>query len=166
MINARSETAATKPAFRAAFKRRRCLIPVDGFYEWVDRGGKKWPIQIRIKEEGEDQPELGAFAGLWESWSGEDGEEIESYTILTADAGPIVEEVHHRMPIWAPEGLWQPWLDVENPFGDALLEAMVRGFPADRVELRPVSRELNRAGNEGPGLIEEVDEPGLPRRVL
>lgn len=166
MINARSESAATKPAFRAAFKRRRCLIPVDGFYEWVEKGGKKWPIRITLKGGEEEREELGAFAGLWESWRDESGEVVESYTILTADAVPILQEVHHRMPVWAPEALWEPWLDEENPFGEQLVEAMIRGFPADRVELRPVSRELNRAGNEGAELIEMVDEPDLPLRMI
>lgn len=158
MINARSETADQKPSFRAAFRRRRCLVPADGFYEWVSREGKKWPIRITFGD-----GELGAFAGLWERWSGEDDRVVESYTILTAPAAAQLESIHDRMPLWAPEQCWDEWLfDDEEARG--VMESMIEEFPADRVRYYPVSRQLNRPGRESPQMIEPVDEGGLPRR--
>lgn len=158
MINARSETAAQKPSFRAPFRKRRCLVVTDGFYEWVKKDGEKWPIRITIGD-----GELGAFAGLWERWTGEDGEEIESYTILTTDASPILTDVHDRMPLWAPEEYWDAWLFDDGAAEDVLVE-MVENFPEHRVAFEPVSRELNKVQNEGPELIETIDAQGLPSR--
>lgn len=158
MINARSETAANKPAFRAAFSRRRCLVVTDGFYEWVEKEGDKYPIRITVGDDG-----LGAFAGLWERWEGDDGEVIESYTILTTDADPVIQPLHDRMPVWAPKDHWDAWL-----FGDdgpeQVLDSMIEHFPAHRVGYRPVSRQLNRPGNEGPQLWEPERTEGLPSR--
>lgn len=159
MINARSETAADKPAFRAAFERRRCLVVTDGFYEWVEDDGEKWPIQITVGE-----PSLGAFAGIWERWSGDDDHVIESYTILTTGADPVLEPLHDRMPVWAPQDHWDAWL-----FGDdgptQVLNSMIEHFPADSVSYRPVSRQLNRPGNEGPELWEPERTEGLPHHT-
>lgn len=158
MINARSETAAEKPSFRQAFARRRCLVVFDGFYEWVKKGGEKWPIRITF-----EGGELQAFAGLWERWKGEDGEVVESFTILTTDADPVLEEIHDRMPVVVPEKLWSSWLGEEEA-PEEVLAAALRDFPAEKVGFEPVSRELNRAGVEKPELIEPVDEPDLPRK--
>jgi putative SOS response-associated peptidase YedK len=158
MINARSETAAKKPAFRAAFRRRRCLIPVDSFYEWVELEGQKWPIRIRFGD-----GELGAFAGLWERWTDEDEEVVESYTILTTEAHEVLVDVHDRMPLWAPAQYWDSWLFDDEGAEDVMAE-MIDGFPADQVRFEPVSRELNKAGNEGPHLVEPVEMDGLPQR--
>lgn len=96
MISARSETAAEKPSFRKAFRKRRCLIPADGFYEWERTDDGKQPYHIRMKD---GYP--FAFAGLWEDW-GRDGEEIRSCTILTTEANEVVGEVDHRMPVILP----------------------------------------------------------------
>ena len=158
MINARSETAAKKPAFRAAFRRRRCLVPADGFYEWVKKDGKKWPIRITL---GPDP--LGAFAGLWERWTDDDGRVVESYTILTAEAAPALQDLHDRMPVWAPEDHWEAWL-FDDDQAESVLTSMVDNFAEGDVAYRPVSRELNRPGEERPEFIEPIDEPGLPRR--
>lgn len=158
MINARSETAAGKPAFRAAFRRRRCLVPADGFYEWVKKDGQKWPLRITVGDDG-----LGAFAGLWERWTGDDGRVVESYTILTTEAAPVVSDLHDRMPVWAPSEYWAQWL-ADDDGADSVLTAMIEAFPAGTVAYAPVSPALNRPGNDAPDLIDPIDEQGLPRR--
>ena len=94
MINARAESVAEKPAFRMAFRQRRCLVLADGFYEWRNSGGKKQPYYLGLKD---GKP--FAFAGLWESWTAPDGEVIESCTIITTEANAAVEQVHSRMPV-------------------------------------------------------------------
>jgi putative SOS response-associated peptidase YedK len=105
MINARSETAAEKPSFRRAFKKRRCLFLADGFYEWQKTANGKQLYYIRM-EDGSPF----AFAGLWESW-GKHGEEIRSCTILTTDANDLVGEIHHRMLVILPPENYDLWLD-------------------------------------------------------
>jgi putative SOS response-associated peptidase YedK len=98
LINARAETVAEKPAYRAPFRRRRCLIPANGFYEWKQKGGRKQPYHIRMKD-----GEPFAFAGLWERWEG-DGQVIESCSIIATEANNVVRLIHDRMPvILAPE---------------------------------------------------------------
>ncbi len=159
MINARSETVANKPAFRAAFRRRRCLVPNDGFYEWVELDGKKWPIRITV---GDDQ--IGAFAGLWESWT-DDDRVVETYTILTTAAASVVADLHNRMPVWAPEEHWDTWLN-DDEHAETTLTSMIEAFPGDDVAYWPVSRELNRPGPDDPALIEPIDDKRLPRRRL
>ncbi len=151
MINARSETAATKPSFRNAFKSRRCLVVADGFYEWVKRDGEKWPMRVTF-----GGGELGAFAGLWERWTDENGEETETYTILTADAAPTLQHLHDRMPVWAPEEYWDSWL-FDDEHARENLATMVDAFPQDAVDYYGVSRELNRPQNDRPELIEPLE---------
>ena len=158
MINARSETAAQKPSFRAAFRRRRCLVVADGFYEWVKKDGKKWPIRITF-----GGGELGAFAGLWERWSSEDGRVVESYTILTAAAAPQLQDLHDRMPVWATDNCWDSWLFDDEAAQD-VLENMIDEFPAPRLGYYPVSRRLNRPAHDEPALVEPIDDKELPRR--
>ncbi len=158
MINARSETAATKPSFRAAFRKRRCLIPCDGFYEWVEHDGKKWPLRITLDEQ------LGAFAGLWERWSDDDGRVVQTYTILTTEAAPILQKLHGRMPVWADETHWDSWLS-DDECAEDILAAMIEAFPEQSVAYWPVSRALNRPQNDEPALVEEISEQGLPRKI-
>lgn len=157
MINARSETAAQKPAFRAAFRRRRCLIPADGFYEWIAKEGAKWPLRITVGE-----GRLGALAGIWERWTGDDGDVVESYAILTAEAAPVLESIHDRMPVWAPSDHWDAWL-FDDEAAESVLESMIEHFPEDSVGYYAVSRRLNRPVHDEANLIEPVDEAGLPR---
>ena len=137
-INARSETAAEKPTFRSAFKKRRCLIPADAFYEWQKKkDGTKQPFAIRLK--GGDPL---AYAGLWEIWTNrESGEEVESCTILTTGANELMKPIHDRMPVILPEEAYGPWLDqadasVLKPFDPATMEAF------------PVSTYVNNTRNE------------------
>uniref|UniRef100_A0A7C1FJD2 Abasic site processing protein n=1 Tax=Caldilinea aerophila TaxID=133453 RepID=A0A7C1FJD2_9CHLR len=153
MINARAETVPEKPAFRAAFRRRRCIVPASGFYEWMKKNGGKQPYYITSG----DGTLLG-FAGLWESWTGPEGEEIESCTILTTDANEEVARLHNRMPvILAPED-YATWLgdgQEATPAQLAQLKHLFRPFPAGRLKLYPVSSYVNNPRNEGAACIEE-----------
>jgi putative SOS response-associated peptidase YedK len=110
MINARSETLAEKPSFKHAYKRRRCLVLTDGFYEWVKRPGEKakTPYLIRMQD---DTP--FAFAGLWEQWQSEEGSQLQSATIITTEPNELIAPLHNRMPVILPEQHYQDWLTPE-----------------------------------------------------
>ncbi|RMF97883.1 MAG: SOS response-associated peptidase [Gammaproteobacteria bacterium] len=147
MINARAETVRSKPAFRAAFRRRRCVILADGFYEWQARNGAKQPWYISAA----DGRPL-AMAGLWERWEG--GEQrLESCTIITTEANRTLADLHGRMPVV----LAPPQLDAW--FGDSdldRLETLLRPCPDDRLRCWPVSRRVNDPRHDGPELIREL----------
>lgn len=152
MINARAETVGEKPAFRAAFKRRRCLIIADGFYEWQRTGGRKGKIPMYIKLKT-DEP--FAFAGLWELWKPKDGDPISSCTIITTAANDLVAKIHDRMPvILKPEGYSQ-WLDPGERTPDKL-EKLLAPYPASRMTAYPVSELVNSPRNDTPACIEPV----------
>jgi len=138
MINARSETVAEKPAFRDAFRRRRCLLPSDGFYEWAGRGAGKQPYYIRLR----DEAPFG-MAGLWESWQGASGEALETCTILTTEAAPSIEHLHARMPVILGRADFARWLDPELREPESLLPLLT---PAanDRLHFHPVSPRVNQ----------------------
>jgi putative SOS response-associated peptidase YedK len=146
MINARAETVADKPAFRAAFRRRRCLVLADGFYEWqrVGRGAKQ-PFLIRLRDGGPF-----AFAGLWERWTGPEGEPLESCTLLTTQPNELVAPIHNRMPVILDPADYDAWLDpqLQDP---AALRPLLRAFPAEKMIAHPVSQRVNNP---------RVDEPG------
>ncbi len=152
LINAHSDTAASKPAFRAAFKQRRCLVPADGFYEWMKVDGKKQPYLIGV---GEGQP--FALAGLWEAWQHE-GQTIESCTILTTDANERLRALHDRMPVILPKEAHALWLDplVKDP---ARLVPLLRPYPAEDMSCYPVSTLVNSPRHEGPRCAERLTPP-------
>ena len=152
MINARSETAAEKPAFRAAFRRRRCLVAADGFYEWQRRGGRKQPYFIRMKD---DRP--FAFAGLWEHWEGADGTVISSCTLLTTGPNELMEPIHNRMPVILAAGDYDRWLDpaVEQA---GPLAPLLRPYPGDEMVAYPVGTYVNSPTHDDPGCAERVAE--------
>jgi putative SOS response-associated peptidase YedK len=149
MINARSETATERPSFRTAFRKRRCLILADGFYEWQKTNGGKQPYYIRM-EDGSPF----AFAGLWESWD-KYGEEIRSCTILTTDANEMVGEVHHRMPVILPPETYDLWLDPDMREAEPLLD-LLRPYPDDVMEAYSVSRFVNSPSNDDERCVEPV----------
>lgn len=158
-INARVETAAEKPMFRAAFRRRRCLVPADGFYEWQKRGtGPSQPFFVRYRDGGPM-----AFAGLWWRTRLADGGELDSCAILTMDALPSIRGIHHRMPVLVPPEQFDLWLDpsVRDP---ALLRALLAPPEEDAVEAVPVDRRVNDPRNEGPELVAPVPEPAPEAR--
>jgi len=150
-INARSETLATKPAFRAAYQRRRCLIPASGYYEWQAGSQPKQPYLIQMAD---GQP--FAFAGLWETWTGPPdnvlAEPLSTFTIITTDSNDLPAAVHHRMPvIVAPED-FPRWLD---PSSDPrTLTELFYPFPSEAMTLFAVSTFVNRVGNDSPECIE------------
>lgn len=148
MINARAETLAEKPSFRDAFRKRRCLVLADGWYEWQVADGGKQPWFIRL----EDARPL-AFAGLWERWNDPaDGTMLESCAIVTTDATASIRKIHDRMPVVLPETGWDRWLD--PAFSDtALLSELLRPFDAAPLEAWAVSRQVNAPKNQGPELI-------------
>ncbi|RIK39457.1 MAG: hypothetical protein DCC55_18065 [Chloroflexi bacterium] len=156
MINARAETVAEKPAFRAAFKRRRCLVPASGFYEWQKRGTRKQPYYITQR----DETPFG-LAGLWEFWQGADGSALETCTILTTDPNELMEPLHNRMPvIIAPEdyGMWLGSGGDDSPQELDQLRHLLRPYPAEAMRAYPVSTFVNNVRNEGAQCIEALAE--------
>lgn len=137
-FNARAETVAVKPAFRDAFRRRRCLVAADGFYEWRTEGKRKQPIRFTLKD---GRP--FALAGLWERWQRGGAEAVESFTVIITDANGLVKPIHDRMPVILPESAWAAWLDPATPDPGALL----RPYPAEEMSATPVSPRLNDARN-------------------
>jgi putative SOS response-associated peptidase YedK len=156
LINARSETVTTKPAYRRAFERRRCIIPADGFYEWKKIGARQRQPHFIHAQDGEPL----AFAGLWENWfdpAVDDAPRLRSCTIVTTIANDDLEPLHSRMPVVLPASVWSSWLDPANHDTDALQRLLV---PAPNGELThyPVSLLVNNADNNGPELVDPVDE--------
>jgi putative SOS response-associated peptidase YedK len=146
-INARAETVESKPAFRAAFRNRRCLIPASGFYEWRAGPDGKQPYCIHPKQRA-----LFAFAGLYEHWRDRAGKTIDSCTILVTQANPVIQSVHDRMPvILAPEN-YAVWLDPHRK-DPAILKPLLRPAPADEVGLYAVSKRVNSPKNDDPGCL-------------
>jgi putative SOS response-associated peptidase YedK len=170
MINARAETLATKNAYKPSLRKRRCIIPADGFYEWKKVPGQKTKQPMFIhRRDGERL----AFAGLWTIWrpkradgdetggpggGTDEGDELHSCTIITTSANDDVAEVHDRMPVILGADDWSTWLDERNDDLDTLGRLLVPA-PPKLIELRPVSTEVNNVRNKGSHLIDEVD-PG------
>lgn len=142
LINARGETAAEKPAFRAAMKRRRCLLPADGFYEWQRDGERKRPFFIRQKSEAPF-----AMAGLWETWTGPNGEELESAAIVTTAANETLRPIHDRMPVIVPPELFDLWLDTAVN-DEKAASAVIAPAPDDLLTAYEISTAVNRVAND------------------
>jgi len=155
MINARSETAAEKPAFRSAVKQRRCIVPADGFYEWQRGTGKSGTPKVPHLFRRIDEAPL-AIAGLYEAWTDrQSGEIVESCTLLTTEANAIVRPVHHRMPVLLEQRDFALWLDPEVKDAGRVQSLLVPCAP-DRLEAIVVSTHVNDPRNEDPGCIEPV----------
>jgi putative SOS response-associated peptidase YedK len=163
LINARAESALDKPAFRNAMRRRRCLIPADGFYEWRESGGRKQVFFVRRKDGSPF-----AFAGLWETWSGPNGEELDTAAIVTTLANRTLSFIHGRMPAILPPEAFDLWLDcakVDAPTAAALLVPARDAL----LEAYQVSPAVNRVANDSQALIapyvEAADEPAAPEKA-
>ena len=146
LINARGETLKQKPSFRSAFKKRRCLIVADGFYEWRRSGKIRQPFYVQLKKKS-----VFGFAGLWESWNGPDGNIVESTTIITTVPNELISEVHGRMPVILHPQQYDTWLLDSTP-DDALL-ALLKPYPADKMEMYQVGSIVNSPENDSPGCL-------------
>ena len=138
MINARSETASVKPAFRHALTNHRCLIVADGFFEWELRVGKKYPFYIHLAKK-----ELFGFAGLYNLWESSEGDSILTCTILTTQANNLIQPIHDRMPVIMPKDKEDYWLDPTNKDKERLVH-LLAPYPSEQMELYPVSPRMNR----------------------
>ena len=153
LINARAETLAAKPAFRDAYRHKRCLILADGFFEWKKEpdGAIKTPMYVTL-ESGKPF----AFAGLWDTWEQADGERLRTCTIITTAPNELMAEIHSRMPVILPEEAYGPWLDpgTDEP---ELLNGLLTAYPADKMQAHPVSHTVNSPRNDTPGCIDPTD---------
>jgi putative SOS response-associated peptidase YedK len=149
LINARSETLAEKPSFRAAFRRRRCLVLANGFFEWKAVPGEKskTPMFIHLKT-----GKCFGFAGLWEIWSSPDGSEVRSCTIITTQPNELMQPIHSRMPVILPSAAYKDWLDPEERASESLIQ-WLSPYPADEMEAYPVSRLVNSPQNDVPECV-------------
>jgi putative SOS response-associated peptidase YedK len=158
MINARAETLQEKPSFRTALRRRRCLIPADGFYEWRrNDDGSKTPMHIRLKS---GKP--FAFAGLWDAWHDPaGGGEVRSGTIITGAPNALMAPIHNRMPIIVPAALHQQWLS-PNEVNPADLRSVFEPYPADEMEAFAVSNKVNSPRNDSQACVEPATDSQAP----
>ena len=154
LINARAETVADKPSFRSAYKHRRCLLPTDGFFEWVKTPAGKQPHHIRFADR-----RAFAFAGLWERWSPSDGDPIESCTILTTRSNAVIASLHDRMPVILSPERFSDWIG-HGALGPDAAEAMLLPHPAEGMEAVPVSTLVNSPRNDDPRCLDPVGEQG------
>ena len=155
MINARAETLAQKPSFRNAFKKRRCLILADGFYEWRKSEQGKTPTYIYLADH---QP--FAFAGLWESWTSPEGEEVRSCTIITTSPNEVMAPIHNRMPVILPPQAMETWL-IPSEQDPQILQPLLKPYPPQDMRHHPISKTVNSPRNDGPNLIEPVSSSPL-----
>jgi len=153
LINARAETVAEKPSFRTAFRRRRALMPADGFYEWLrPESGPKQPFNIR---RADGQP--FAMAAVWEAWMDAEGSEISSVAILTTEANAVLAPIHHRMPVILEASDWPRWLDCRDETDLEAPLSLCRPAPDDVLTATAISARVNAVKNDDPGLWEPVD---------
>jgi putative SOS response-associated peptidase YedK len=148
-INARAETVAEKPAFRSAFRRRRCLVLADGYYEWRKEGKTKQPFYIRMRDEGPF-----AFAGLWERWSPDGGEEnlLETCTLITTDANELTRSIHDRMPVILSPDDYANWLDPQFDDREELL-SLLCPYDSKVMQADPVSTHVNSPKHDDPECV-------------
>jgi putative SOS response-associated peptidase YedK len=149
-INAKAEGIETKPAFREAFQRRRCLVPVDNFYEWAKTATGKQPYAIALADRS-----LMALAGLWENWKSPAGEWVRSFAIVTTRPNELCAQLHNRMPVVLKPEAWSIWLGEEAAEASAL-NALLKPFPSDEMICWPVSTRVGNVKNNDPSLIEPI----------
>lgn len=149
MINSRSETLSEKPAFKQAFKQRRCLIPANGFYEWK-KATVKQPYRIFLKSNA-----VFAMAGIWEQWKQTDGHLLFTFSIITTRANRLIEGLHDRMPVILSPENEQEWL---NETDEKRLESLLKPFPEEEMELHAVSSRVNHVSQDDARLIEPTDD--------
>lgn len=149
MINARAETVSEKPSFRTAFRRRRCLIVADGFYEWQRQERKKQPFYFRLRN-----GQAFAFAGLWEHWQSPDGEAVESCTVITTEANELMHPIHDRMPVILDVKDYDLWLD--PAVKPEALQQLLQPYRSEAMTSYPVSTQVNNPANNSPEFINSL----------
>lgn len=159
-INARAETIATSATYREAFKKRRCLVPADWFYEWKKIDAKtKQPYAIALKDDS-----IFAFAGLWETWKDKATDQsLQTYTIITTDPNELMETIHTRMPVILEPRDYARWLEPGDPSRPPI--DLLRPYPAEKMRAWPVSQRVGNVRNNGPDLIDPI-EPGSPSTLF
>lgn len=150
-FNARAETLAERAMFKPLLARRRCLVPATGFYEWRSEADGKQPVVLRPTDQ-----EIFAFAGLWDQITGEDGEPVQSFTIITTAPNSLIEPIHHRMAAILDRDDEEAWIDPGLTEWPAA-ESLIRSYPASRMEMFPVSKAVNNARSNGPELAEPIE---------
>jgi putative SOS response-associated peptidase YedK len=155
VINIRSETAAEKPSFRNALKRRRALMPADGFYEWHREGRTSTPYLVQTADHGPF-----AFAALHETWSSPDGSEVDTVALLNTHATGVLATIHPRSPVILSPSDWDRWLDPETPVNDA--QALLVPPPDDLLVMRPIGKAVNAVRHDGPHLWDPPAEEPTP----
>jgi putative SOS response-associated peptidase YedK len=156
LANARAEGIATKPSFREAFRKRRCVVPASGFYEWQTLGRMKFPWYFSMQDESPI-----ALAGLWEHWHGADGTTLETCSLITTTPNEVVRPLHDRMPVILAGAAIDQWLDPVNA-DPAGLEPLLAPFPANLMKAMPVSPRVNSVRHEGPECLEPAPIPTPP----
>ncbi len=151
MINARAETASEKPAFKQAFRKRRCLIPASGFFEWAKEDGKKQPYFICLQDKSPM-----AFAGLCEEWYTPDGKIVKTCAILTVEANSFLQFIHHRMPVILTPAKGMTWLDLNET--EVSSQNILMPYDSENMEARRVTRRVNVPSFDNPECIEKLDE--------
>ncbi len=154
LINARAETLEEKPSFRTAFKRRRCIIPATGFYEWGKGEGKtKQPYYIHLKDN-----QLFGFAGLWETWHSPDGDMVETCTIITTEPNDLIRPLHHRMAVILDPDDYELWLSPDE-LPPMALKPLLTAYPAEQMAYYPISTLVNNVRNDSPECIKPLELP-------
>lgn len=162
IINVRCETVAEKPSFKAAFQRRRCLVPADGFFEWKKRKGSNLPYYFTLLDES-----IFMMAGIWETWVGEHGQTIESYTILTTHANTLLSKYHDRMPVILDESRISDWLESDlTRLGPAAYHELFAPIDSNRMTYRPANPMVNNDKSEGPECVEAPAEQPISQLDL
>jgi putative SOS response-associated peptidase YedK len=153
-INAKAEGIEGKPAFREAFQQRRCLVPVDNFYEWKKTATGKQPYAIALADRG-----LMALAGLWETWRSPAGERVRTFAIITTTPNELCAELHNRMPVVLSRAAWPTWLG-EEPADAPQLKALLAPYPSEEMVAWPVNPRVGNVKNNDPSLIEPITGAG------
>lgn len=162
MINARSETVSEKPSFRAAFQRRRCLIPADGFYEWKKRKGASIPFHFSLENDA-----VFLMAGIWETWVGEHNQSFDSYTILTTHANALMAKYHDRMPVILSGEKIRRWLETDSSqLGTTEQHELFSPIDPDTMVCRPANPLVNNNKSEGPECLQAPREAEVPQLDL
>jgi putative SOS response-associated peptidase YedK len=149
LINARSESILEKPSFKNAFKKRRCLIPADGYYEWDKKGKEKKPYRITLKN-----GELFSFAGIWETWTDKSKNQIRTFSIITTEANELTKKLHDRMPCILNLEQKSDWLDIDLP--EEVASEMLKQYPSSKMKMYEVSPKVNSPKNNTPDLVKPV----------